>query len=123
MTNKKVLLMDDDPFLLKVMSERVARSGFDVVPTKTTDEALEAATREKPDLIVLDMIVAGKSGFDVLSSLALAERHAPPIMIVSNLSAPAEIARAKELGAAEYMVKSDVSLEDIVTRIKARLTV
>lgn len=115
--------MDDDPFLLKVMSERVARSGFDVVPTKTTDEALEAATREKPDLIVLDMIVAGKSGFDVLSSLALAERHAPPIMIVSNLSAPAEIARAKELGAAEYMVKSDVSLEDIVTRIKARLTV
>lgn len=116
---KKILLIEDDPFLSSLLGNRLKREGFDLSSVKNGSEAIKELKANKPDLVLLDIILPGKSGFEVLEDMK-SDPQLPkiPVIIISNLGQDADIEKGKELGAAEYIVKAKVSIDDLVSKIK-----
>lgn len=122
-TNQKtVLIVEDDPFLSNLLKTRFERAGINVLRAADGDEALKIINSTKLDLVMLDIIIPKKSGFEVLETM----RENPqlmnmPVIIVSNLGQEGDIQRGKNLGAMAYFIKAQVSIDDIVSRVKAFL--
>ncbi len=118
--SKKVLLAEDDLALLKIYSNKLRLGGFDVSPATTGDEALRKAQTDLPGIILLDLILPGQDGFMVLESLKRNSKTKNiPVIILSNLGQETDIERGRRLGAVDYLVKSDVSLNELVDKVRA----
>lgn len=116
---QKVLLVEDDLSLLKIYSNKLKINGFDVSVATTGDEGLRKAQAEIPSIVLLDLILPGKDGFLVLEELKSDTKTKEiPVVILSNLGQETDIQRGKELGAEDYLVKSDVGLMDLVKKVK-----
>lgn len=120
---KKILLVEDDQFLSALLNNRLQKEGFDVRLAGTGEDALSVLKTWKPDLILLDLILPGRSGFEVMEEIRddpqLARKA--PVIILSNLGQAADIDRAKSLGAVDYMVKARTSINEIIERVKTAL--
>ncbi len=119
---KRVLLVEDDDALAGAYTSRLTAEGFEVRRVSNGEEGLSAAKEFKPDLIILDAMMPKVSGFDVLDIL----RNTPEtanirIIMLSALSQESDQKRAKDLGADDYLVKSQVMMSDVVARIKSNL--
>jgi CheY-like chemotaxis protein len=120
-TNKKgkVFWVEDDKLIGNILGKKLTLSGFDLLLAKTGDEALERLKHVVPDIIVIDILLPGMNGLDLLQKIrsdALLKNV--PIMVLSNLSKPSDIERAKILGAQRFLVKAAVSLDQIVSEVK-----
>ncbi len=122
MSKKKILLVEDDMALAAVYKSRLELEGFDVRQVDNGEDALSAAIEYRPDLIVLDVMMPKISGFDVLDII----RNTPEttnmrVIMLTALSQQKDRTRAEELGADEYLVKSQVVIGDVVDRIRHHL--
>lgn len=119
----KILLVEDDPFLSSLLKTRLDKEKFEVTLAHDGPEALEAIKNTKPDLILLDIILPGKSGFDVLEEMRadpqLKDKQDIPVIIISNLGQESDIERGKELGVVDYYVKARVSIDDLVAKARS----
>ena len=114
----KILLAEDDRFLRRAAETTLRRHGFTVVTAADGDEALASARREIPDLILLDLIMPKMQGFEVLQSLKGDPATATiPVVVLSNLSQESDSATACRLGALDYWVKANISLEELARRV------
>lgn len=120
--NTKILFVEDDPTLSQPLAGRLTREGFAVTLAQDGEETLQKFQAEKPDLILLDLCLPRQSGFEVLEYLVQQKSpiHAP-IIILSNLDGAEDIARAKALGAYDYLVKTKTSHDEILEHIQACL--
>ncbi len=116
---KKILLIEDDPFLSSLLRNRLQKEGFEVELVKNGEDVLGALKKSTPHLILLDLILPGKSGFEVMEDIK-SDPQIPkiPIVIISNLGQDSDIARGKELGAADYLVKANISIDSLVAKAK-----
>ena len=119
---KKILLVEDDEALANVYKSRLDIEGFETEWVPNGEEALAAATRYKPDLILLDAMMPKISGFDVLDIL----RNTPEtanihVIMLTALSQPKDKERAEALGVDEYLVKSQVVIGDVIERVRYHL--
>jgi DNA-binding response OmpR family regulator len=115
----KVLLIEDDKFLRRVLEKKLSAEGFEVVSAVDGDEALEKIITDKPDIILLDIILPKKSGFLVLENVKKdPELRKIPVLIISNLGQDEDVKKGLSLGAIEYFVKAKVSLDDVVKKVK-----
>ncbi len=116
---KKILLVEDDQFLGSLMKNRFVKEGFDITWTVNGDEAIAKLKEAPHDLILMDIILPGASGFEVMEKI-IAEPQAgsTPIIIISNLGQQSDIARGKELGAAAYLVKADTPIDVLVQKVR-----
>ena len=122
MIKKKLLLVEDDPFLSSLLKTRLLNEGFDVSYAADGEEALTMAKKVVPDLILLDLILPKKSGFEVMEVLQSdPQLSLIPIMIVSQLGQDQDMKKGKDLGAVAYMVKAKISLEKLVEEAKTFL--
>ena len=113
----KILLVEDDRFLIKAVYTKLTQKGFEVVLANDGDEAISKAKTEKPELVLLDMVLPKKSGFEVLRELkGNPETASIPVFILSNLAQDQDIQEGKALGAEDYIVKSNTSLSAIVDK-------
>lgn len=118
----KVLLVEDDFSLRDIYSARFQAEGFNVVTASDGEEALATAVREHPDLIVLDVMMPKISGFDVLDILrSTPETKNTRVIMMTALSQETDRARGEALGVDKYLVKSQVTLEDVVATVKQAL--
>ncbi len=110
----KILLVEDDNNLREIYEARLMAEGYDIVSARDGEEALTVAMKEKPDLIISDVMMPKISGFDMLDILRTTEetKNAKVIMMTA-LSQAEDKARAEKLGADRYLVKSQVTLEDV----------
>lgn len=116
---KKILLIEDDPFLASLLGNRLKKEGFELAVAKSGTEANKVLCNEKPDLALLDIILPGKSGFEVLEEIKTDPQVSKTqVIIISNLGQEADIERGKELGVVEYIVKAQVSIDDLVKKVK-----
>lgn len=120
----KILLVEDDVSLAAVYKSRLEFEGFEVREVHNGEEALSVAIEYRPDLILLDAMMPKISGFDVLDIL----RNTPEttnirVIMLTALSQPKDKQRAEQIGADEYLVKSQVVISDVVERIKHHLGV
>jgi len=115
----KILLIEDDQFLKNALRVKLEKNNFTVMMASNGQEALDLIENEKPDLIVADLVMPVMDGFDFLTALqGKPEFKDLPIIIASNLSQKDDLERAEKLGAKDFFVKSDMSMETLVEKIK-----
>jgi DNA-binding response OmpR family regulator len=117
--NKKILLIEDDPFLSSLLKSRFAKEGFDVTHAATGDDGVKMLLQGGFDLVLLDLILPGKSGFEVMEEINN-NPSAPkiPILIISNLGQDSDIEKGKELGAVGYLIKARTSIDSLISKVK-----
>lgn len=114
----KVMVVEDDASLREIYSIRITADGYDVVSAGDGEEALAVAVREKPDLILSDVMMPKISGFDMLDILRSTPETANiKVIMMTALSSDDQRARGERLGANRYLVKSQVGIEDVVNAI------
>ena len=122
---KTILIVEDEPALLKVYADGLAEEGFRIVRARNGQEGMEVALREKPALILLDILMPVMDGLTMMKKLR--EDHlwgkTVPIILLTNLSASEEeIMKAiTKYEPAYYLVKSDYTLQGVVEKIQERL--
>ncbi len=120
---KKILIIEDDAFLQDLEANKLKKDNFQIVTAGTGEEALEKIKEPDIDLILLDLILPGIDGFDILKKVKEdPELKKIPVIVFSNLSSDEDIKRADSLGAAQFMVKSNFSLDELSERISKILS-
>jgi two-component system phosphate regulon response regulator PhoB len=115
----KILLVEDDFSLRDIFSASLQAEGYQVVTASDGEEALAVAMREKPDLIMLDVMMPKISGFDVLDILrSTPETKDVKVIMMTALSQETDRARGEALGVDKYLVKSQVPLPDVMAQVK-----
>lgn len=120
--NKFVLVVEDDPFYANIYKTKLKKEGIDAEVVINGDAAMLVAKKRKPALILTDLIMPGKDGFATLKEVkADPELKDVKVIVLSNLSQEEDIRRVKELGAAEYLIKANVSIQEVIDKIKSNL--
>lgn len=118
----KVMLVEDDNNLREIYEARLAAEGYDIISAPDGEAALALAIKERPDLIISDIMMPKVSGFDMLDILrSTSETKNTKIIMMTALNQAEDKARAEKLGADMYLVKSQVTLEDVVRSAKTML--
>jgi len=119
---KTILFIEDEQALQKTAGEILEQEGFKILAALDGEAGLDIARKEKPDLILLDLILPKKDGFEVLKELKRdKETQDIPVVVITNLEGAEDIEKVLELGATTYLVKANYSLEDMVSKIKSLL--
>ena len=116
---KKILVVEDDKFLRKVISLKLDREGYEVSEAVDGEKGAEKIKKEKPDLVLLDLILPGIDGFEFLSKVKTDPVLSKiPIIILSNLGQKDNIEKGLKMGANDYLVKAHFTPDEIITKIK-----
>lgn len=114
----KILLVEDDQSLREIYSIRLTAEGYEIVSAGDGEEALATAVREKPDLVLSDVMMPKISGFDMLDILRQTpETRDIKVIMMTALSSEDQRERGNSLGADRYLVKSQVGIEDVVNAV------
>ncbi len=116
---KKLLVVEDDKFLRDLITRKLRDVGYDVVEAIDGEEGLVKAQEENPDLILLDLILPGMDGFEVLSKLKEDPKTSQiKVIILSNLGQREDIERGLRLGAEDFLVKAHFTPAEIIEKIR-----
>jgi DNA-binding response OmpR family regulator len=122
MEDKKILIVEDDEFLLQMYSTKLELEGFKVLEAVNGMQGLKTAQKEKPDLILLDLNLPELSGFEVLSQLKREDDTKDiRVLILTNYSQKEDIDRCLELGADDYLIKAHFVPSEVISKIKVIL--
>lgn len=117
-----VLIVEDDPFYSKIYKTKLEKEQIEAVIVSNGNDALKQAKKAKPKLILLDLILPGKDGFQILADFkADPDLKDIKVVVLSNLSQEEDMKRVMGLGAAEYLVKANVPIQEIVEKLKKEL--
>lgn len=122
-TSPKILLVEDDTFMVELLTHEFFSAGFQVVVARTGTEGVTKFKEDSPDIVLLDVLLPDQNGFDTLRKIRR-EPGGPDMkaMFLSNLSEETDIEEAKRLGAIDYLVKANFALPEIVERVKKAIT-
>ena len=119
---KKILFIEDEAVMQKAVSEFLGAKGYEVISALDGELGINMAKNSSPDLILLDIVLPKKSGFDVLRDLKNDEKtKSVPVIVLTNLSQMDDVSKMMDMGITTYLVKSDQSLQDILRVIDQTL--
>jgi CheY-like chemotaxis protein len=120
---KRVLLAEDDRFLRRACEQSLRKRGYTVISAPDGEAALQLARSERPDLILLDMLMPRMTGLDVLRALkADAQTREIPVLVLSNSSREQDVQEVTRLGVVAYLVKANLSLQELGERVAGILS-
>lgn len=116
----KILIIEDDKFLRELIIQKVSKEGYEAVGALDGEEGMKMAGKERPDLILLDLILPTMDGFEVLAKLkGEASTKDIPVIVLSNLGQKEDIDKGIKLGAKDYMIKAHFTPGEIIEKIKS----
>ena len=119
---KKILLVEDEPIYQKLYMSALSEHGFNVVAASDGEEGLKLLRKEKPDLVMLDLLMPVKNGFQFLETIRADKVFKDTFVIVTtNLSQESDLNLCKKYHVLDYLVKTDWSMEDIIKKIDGYL--
>lgn len=119
MNAQKIVLIEDDEILSKVLQAELTDAGFEVSQAFDGEAGLELVRSKRPDLVLLDLVLPKKHGFDVLAALKESpETKSIPVIILTLLGEDEDIKKGLRLGANDYLVKSSHAVGEIVEKVK-----
>lgn len=119
----KILLIEDDYFLAGIYLAKFELEGFEIILAKDGEQGLEFADSKNPDIILLDIFLPKKDGFDVLRDLKKSSvTKNIPVIIMTNLSENKNVKKCFDLGAVDYIIKSNFLPNEIVEKVKQTLS-
>ena len=120
MSGKTILVAEDEKFLRSIIKTKLSGAGFSVIEAKDGEEVLKHIQEGKIDLILLDLMMPNLNGFDVLKKLKADKKMSKiPVIISSNLGQMSDVDKAKKLGAVDYIIKSEVSINEILRKVES----
>jgi len=119
---KKIILIEDDRYLCRAYKDGLERAGFRLILAYDGKEGLEKIKTEKPDLVLLDLVMPVLDGFKVLKELKNDDntRHLP-IVVLTNLGQDEDIKKGMDLGAVDYLIKTEYSMREVIEKVKKYL--
>lgn len=119
---KKILVVEDDRFLRELITKKISKEGFEVIRAVDGEDGIKKIKEEKPDLVLLDLILPGIDGFEVLSQMKEdPEIKSIPVIILSNLGQKEDVEKGIKLGAQDYLIKAHFTPGEIIEKVKANL--
>ncbi|MDP2926547.1 MAG: response regulator [bacterium] len=116
--SRKILIIEDDLFLRELMSKKLVGEGYQISGATDGEEGIRSVKSEKPDLVLLDLILPGIDGFEVLARIKQDPEIAQtPVIVLSNLGQKEDIERGIKLGAVDYLIKAHFTPGEIVEKI------
>lgn len=119
---KKILFVEDDIFMVDLLSKELQNAGFDIVVAHNGTEGVQKFKEAKPDLVLLDLFLPDLNGFEVLRQIRQDPvGYTTKVMVLSNASEEQNIKEAQRLNVVEYLIKANFSLPEVVEKIRAVL--
>ncbi len=116
---KKILIVEDDKFLRELIGRKLTGEDFEIIEAVDGEEGMKKIKEEKPDLVLLDLILPGIDGFEVLAKMKVDPKIASiPVIILSNLGQREEVEKGLKLGATDYLIKAHFTPGEIIEKIK-----
>jgi DNA-binding response OmpR family regulator len=117
-----ILIIEDDEFLRTLAAKRLEKEGYLIAVAVDGESALNVTLETKPALILLDLLLPGLDGFQVLEKIRGNDQvKAVPVIVFSNLGRKEDIERARQLGADDFLIKANFTLDDLAQKINAKL--
>lgn len=117
-----ILIVEDEEFLVRALRDNFEAEGAQIAVASNGDDAMKLITQDRPDIILLDLLMPKRDGFYVLEELKKnPEWTLIPVIVLSNLGGDSEIKRALELGADDYFVKSQHPIEEVLEKVNEYL--
>lgn len=115
----KILVIEDDKFLRELISQKLLKEGYEIAEAMDGEKGIEAVKKEQPGLILLDLILPGIDGFEVLARIkADPEISEIPVIILSNLGQKDDIEKGLKMGAMDYLIKAHFTPAEIIEKIR-----
>ncbi|MCD4704698.1 response regulator [bacterium] len=119
----KVLIAEDDPFLSRMYSEKLELENFDVILAVDGQEAIDKIKINKPDVVILDLLMPKKTGFEVLSEKESDKGIKDiPVIVLTNLSQKEDIKKCYDLGAKDFLIKAYFVPSEVIKKIETVLS-
>ncbi len=119
---KKILIIEDEEILLNLLEQKLSQLGYSVEVAENGEIGLVKMKENKPDLILLDVVMPKMDGFEVMEAMNKEEELKKiPVIIISNSGQPVEIDKAKKLGASDWLVKTDFDPKEVIDKVKNQL--
>jgi len=119
---KKILIIEDDKFLRELIAKKLLKENFEIFEAIDGEEGLKKIKEEKPDLILLDLILPGIDGFEVLAQIKKDPAMLSiPVIILSNLGQKEDIEKGMRMGAVDFLIKAHFTPGEIIDKIKSVL--
>lgn len=119
----KLVIVEDEEALLGVLSEKMRKAGFEVLVARDGEEGMRVIEKSNPDLVLLDLILPKKDGFEVLLELkARQDLKMIPVIVLSNLDEDENLKKALRMGAEDYIVKTQHTINEVVEKVADHLT-
>jgi len=118
MANKKILLVEDDPFLVDIYSKKLQQVGFEVVCANSGEKALELFAGDVFDLVLLDLVMPDIDGWKILSEIKKPLANKTKVIIFSNLGQKIEVERGLQMGADKYLIKANYTPSEVVEEVR-----
>jgi len=116
---KKIVIIEDDKFLRELISKKLSDAGYEVLEAIDGEEGIKRVKESKPDLVLLDLILPGIDGFEVLSQIKQDPLFSDlPVIILSNLGQKEDVEKGLKLGAVDFLVKAHFTPGEIIEKIK-----
>ncbi len=119
---KKILIVEDEKILGEMYYDKFIQAGFEVILAHSAEEGIEVVSKEKPDLILLDILLPRANGVSFLAKLRkIPEFSSIPVVVFSNFDDPETKKKALQLGIKEYLIKTNFTPQEIVEKVKSYL--
>jgi DNA-binding response OmpR family regulator len=119
---KKILIIEDDKFVRELIAQKLTEEGYEALMTVDGEEGMVQIKEKKPDLVLLDLILPGIDGFEVLSRMKSDPNlEKIPVVILSNLGQREEVERGLKMGANDYLIKAHFTPREIIEKVNSIL--
>lgn len=119
---KKILLIEDEELLTDLLQRKLTQEGYEVLTARDGEEGLKMIKEIKPNLILLDIIMPKKNGFEVMEEIIKdKELKKIPIIIISNSGQPVELDRARKLGAKDWLIKTQFDPQEVLIKVTKQI--
>lgn len=118
--SKKILMIEDEEILSSLLQKKLKNQGYEVVLAENGEEGIKKIKEEKPDLVLLDVVMPKKGGFEVMQELNETEEFnldKLPVVIISNSGQPVEINKALKLGVKDYLIKTEFDPQEVIKKV------
>lgn len=115
---KKILLVEDEEIMIDLLQRKLSKEGYAISLARDGEEGLKKMKEEKPDLILLDIIMPQKGGFEVMEEMNKdSELKNIPVIVISNSGQPVEIDKAERLGAKDWLIKTEFDPAEVLEKV------
>lgn len=115
---KRILIVEDEELIAELLEKKLKKEGYEILVAKDGEEGLILIKKEKPDLILLDIVMPKMGGFEVMEEMQKDEELKKiPVIIISNSGQPVELERAQKLGARDWLIKTEFDPKEVIEKV------